>query len=60
MTTNTRKSKLSSGKQEQYVFTWKAVTGWDFNLGDSETASSLFKANVMKLRVMSNQNDLLL
>lgn len=51
MTSNTRKSKLSSGKQEQYVFTWKVVNGWDYNLGESETASSLAMANVIKLKV---------
>jgi len=51
MTSNTRKSKLSSGKQEQYVFTWKAVNGWDYNIGEGETAASLAMANAIKLKV---------
>jgi len=52
MTTNTRKSKLSSGKQEQYVFTWKVVNGWDYNIGEGETAASLAMANAIKLKVV--------
>uniref|UniRef100_A0A914GUK5 TMC domain-containing protein n=1 Tax=Globodera rostochiensis TaxID=31243 RepID=A0A914GUK5_GLORO len=55
MTSNARKSKLSSGKQEQYVFTWKVVNGWDYNLGESETASSLAMANVIKLKEASTE-----
>uniref|UniRef100_A0A915LVB5 Uncharacterized protein n=1 Tax=Meloidogyne javanica TaxID=6303 RepID=A0A915LVB5_MELJA len=51
MTSNTRKSKLSSGKQEQYVFTWKAINGWDYNIGEPETAASLAMANAIKLKV---------
>uniref|UniRef100_A0A914KR16 TMC domain-containing protein n=1 Tax=Meloidogyne incognita TaxID=6306 RepID=A0A914KR16_MELIC len=53
MTSNTRKSKLSSGKQEQYVFTWKAINGWDYNIGEPETAASLAMANAIKLKVNS-------
>ncbi|KAL7074106.1 hypothetical protein ACQ4LE_006843, partial [Meloidogyne hapla] len=55
MTSNTRKSKLSSGKQEQYVFTWKAINGWDYNIGEPETAASLAMANAIKLKEASTE-----
>ncbi|CAD5234769.1 unnamed protein product [Bursaphelenchus xylophilus] len=50
MAANARASKLQGGKVNQYPFTWKVVNGWDFSIGNPETAVSLYKANVTKLK----------
>ncbi|CAI5454646.1 unnamed protein product [Caenorhabditis angaria] len=50
MAANARMSKLSGSKAEQYIFNWKLFTGWDYSIGNSETASNTVMAVVIKLR----------
>ncbi|RWS08508.1 transmembrane channel-like protein 3 [Dinothrombium tinctorium] len=37
MAKNARTSRVST-KEDEYVFTWKLYTGWDYMIGNSETA----------------------
>lgn len=37
MAENSRLSKLTE-KEDEYVFSWKLLTGWDFMIGNPETA----------------------
>ncbi|GMT34935.1 hypothetical protein PFISCL1PPCAC_26232, partial [Pristionchus fissidentatus] len=50
MAQNARLSKLSGSKAEQYIFNWKVFTGWDFTIGNNDTASNTVMAIVIKLR----------
>ena len=51
MAANTRMSKISGSKTQQYIFNWRLFTGWDYSIGNSETAANTVMAVVIKLRV---------
>ncbi|XP_015788900.1 transmembrane channel-like protein 1 [Tetranychus urticae] len=46
MTQNARNNRIGS-KDDEYVFTWKLFTGWDFMIGNSETAYNKVASIVM-------------
>lgn len=51
MAANARMSKLTGSKAEQYIFNWRVFTGWDYSIGNADTASNTVMAVVIKLRV---------
>lgn len=46
MAANSRLSKLSE-KEDECVFTWKLFTGWDYMIGNSETAQNRVSSLVL-------------
>jgi len=51
MATNARKNKMSGRQTEQYPFSWKICSGWDYSIGVADSAQNAVMANVMKFKV---------
>ncbi|XP_070532227.1 transmembrane channel-like protein 1 isoform X2 [Ptychodera flava] len=49
MAKNARMSKMTS-PQDQFTFSWKLFTGWDFMIGNAETADKTVIANATSFR----------
>ncbi|VDK88423.1 unnamed protein product, partial [Litomosoides sigmodontis] len=50
MAMNASLSKMSDTKTDQYIFSWKLFGGWDYTIGNTETACNTAMAIVIKLR----------
>lgn len=50
---NARQSTISDSKTDQCIFSWKIFGGWDYTIGNIETASNAAMATVIKLRVIN-------
>lgn len=46
MASNSRMSKLSE-KEDECVFTWKLFAGWDYMIGNAETAHNRVASTVL-------------
>lgn len=42
-------SKLSE-KEDEYIFSWKLFTGWDFMIGNAETAHNRIASIIMAFK----------
>ena len=51
MAENSRMSKLSE-KDDECTFAWKLFTGWDYMIGNPETAYNKVASLVMGFKVM--------
>lgn len=49
MAANSRMSKLSE-KDDECIFTWKLFTGWDYMIGNPETAHNRVMSIVMSFK----------
>ena len=49
MAANSRLSKMSE-KEDECVFTWKLFTGWDYMIGNAETAQNRVSSIIMNLK----------
>jgi hypothetical protein len=49
MAKNSRMSKLSE-KEDECAFSWKLFTGWDFMIGNAETANNRIGSIVLGLK----------
>ena len=55
MAANSRLSKMSS-KDEQFTFSWKLYTSWDYMIGNYETAKNKAAEIVTSFRVRLANN----